>query len=223
MRIVVNTAEDIPFEALVDLAEGHLAPADAAALRVRVAANPEANAVLAEIEALLTLMRQDVSQDAPEHVVRRAQRLLRPDMPKNVLPTLFALSFGEVADGLRRLVAGLHFDSFQAPQASGVRQGAAWSSTRQLLYTAESYDIDVRIALVDDRWQISGQVLGPDDDEDLSGTVVLADADFQLTVDVSDLGEFLLPPVLAGSYGLLVRLPAIELAIPTLEVGPSPT
>jgi len=70
---------------------------------------------------------------------------------------------------LNRVAAALTFDSWAAGSlAFGVR--AVPSQTRHLLFTAMGRDIDVRIAPAAGHFQVTGQILGPDD----SGVVELA-------------------------------------------------
>jgi anti-sigma factor RsiW len=69
--------QPIPYELLVDLAEGRVAPAEAAQLRARIDTDPTARAELAELERLIELMRTDRSEDAPEHVIAQAVRILQ--------------------------------------------------------------------------------------------------------------------------------------------------
>ena len=219
----MNTSSDISYELLVDLAEGLLSPTDERSLRARVAANPHSVAELARLEALITLMRQDTSEDAPHHVVNRAQRIFQATTPSTTPPSTGQNMLHAGVAALHRLIAVLQFDSLQAPQAYGVRQGVGWPGVQQLLYSADMYDLDLRIVLQDNQWQISGQVLGADDDASIVGTVELSGAAIQSSVPLNDLGEFLLPLVPAGSYRLTVRMPDLEITIPLLEVGLSQT
>jgi hypothetical protein len=103
-----------------------------------------------------------------------------------------------------------------------VRQSGIGPEVRQVLYNADTYDLDLRIAPHDGgNWQISGQVLGPDDEDIIVGTVELSSTTPPTSVPCNDLGEFVLPPVPAGRYRLTVRLPDLAITIEALEVGPS--
>jgi hypothetical protein len=112
-------------------------------------------------EEIGQLLRDESRQsDAPEHVIQRtleSWKARRREQPAGVL---------------ERIVALLSFDSAAvSPLALGVR-GAA-GEARQLLFTAEGRDIDLRIAPASGRtsaqFEVSGQVLGPD----TGGTVLL--------------------------------------------------
>lgn len=153
-------------------------------------------------------------EDAPEHVIQRALVAWRPRGAKGAARGL-----------LQQVLAALTFDSgAAAPLAFGMR--SAGGTLRQLLFSAQGRDVDLRIAPVAAaaaggepdaaRWQLSGQVLGPDS----AGTVVLADAAGQVLGEValSDLGEFRLPAVPAGAYALTLRFAETEVVLPPVQV-----
>lgn len=160
----------------------------------------------AEIERQLRGSRQH--EDAPEHVIQRAFTIWQPR--RATAP----------AAGLRaRVMAVLGFDSAAGPAlALGVRSAGA--ATRQLLFSAEGQDIDLRIGPADEapagRWVLSGQVLGPE----ASGSVVLSDGEGRTVAEtlLDEFGEFGLPPVAPGAYGLVLRLDGREIVLPVLQV-----
>lgn len=148
-------------------------------------------------------------EDAPEAVIQRAlgvwQGGARPAAP--------------AAGALRRLVAAIAFDSGGAGALAFGRR-AAGGATRQVLYTTEGLDIDLRISpdgdAATDRWALSGQVLGPN----AQGVVGLADDSGRAIAEapLSELGEFRLPAVGAGPYTLTLRLGFVEIVLPTVRV-----
>jgi hypothetical protein len=215
---------DISDELLVDLAEGLLSPTDERTLRAQVAANPQRAAELARLEALIALMRQDTTEDAPDHVISQAQRIFQPAPPVAGASSPMQGMIDAGTAALRQVIAVLQFDSFRTPQAYGVRQSGIGPEVRQVLYNAEPYDLDLRIAPHDGgNWQISGQVLGADDEDTIVGTIELSSTTPPTSVPCNDLGEFVLPPVPAGRYRLTVRLPDLAITIESLEIGPSQT
>lgn len=155
-------------------------------------------------------------EDAPEHVIQRAIGAWR------------ARAAPSPARGrLQQVLAALTFDSAAAPPlAFGMRSAGA--GQRQLLFSAEGRDVDLRISAADPagvapeaaRWQLSGQVLGPDS----AGTVALSDMAGRSVGEValSELGEFQLPAVPAGAYVLTLRLTDAELVLPPLQVPHAP-
>jgi anti-sigma factor RsiW len=195
----------VTHEQLVDLAEGRLTAQAAEALRRQIAADPALRAELAAVEELIDLMRSDTSVDAPEHVIARAVRVMRKPQP-SAGPGL-----------LRRLVARLQGDSAQQPFALGMRSGAG--AERTLSYVAEDWDIALQLTPWAGRWQLRGQILGPE----VAGTIVLEAGAEPLVAPVNELGEFALPPVEPGSYRLLVRAETREILVEPLELEPLTT
>jgi hypothetical protein len=158
----------------------------------------------AAIESALRDSRQ--LRDAPEHVIQRALGVwsARAQTPEE--PGL-----------LRRLMAALSFDSGGAsPLAFGMRSTGA--TMRQLLYTVEGRDVDLRVAsgAQPHTYLLSGQVLGPDS----SGTVTLETqaGGARVQVVLSELGEFQLPAVPAGTYRLTLDLADIGIDLPLLQI-----
>jgi anti-sigma factor RsiW len=195
--------ESVPYELLVDLAEGRLAPLEAAAVREQVAANPIARRQLAEIEELIGLIRRDEGEDAPEHVIARAMRLLRPPAPQ---------------PKLRRLTAILRSDSWRTPGlAPGLRSLQAWP--RAILLRAGDHEIDLQVAPRGEQWQLTGQLLGPES----PGSVTLSGPADRVTASLNELGEFTLPLVAGGRYSLIITQGDLEIVVPNLEIGPSST
>lgn len=195
--------EQFPYELLVDIAEGRIAYTDAVALRARIATDPDAQAELARLDTLIALMRNDDSVDAPDHVLNRAIRLLRKPAPEQP-PSLF-----------RRIIATLQSDSWHTPMAAGLRAVTTWP--RALLLHAGDRELDLQIAPHGERWQLRGQVLGVE----APGEVSLSQADMRTRVSLNEIGEFILPPVVAGRYTLVLTQGDLEIIVPDLELGPS--
>jgi hypothetical protein len=163
-----------------------------------------------EIEHHLRHSRQ--LEDAPEHVIQRAFTVWQPRRQAEATPGL-----------LPRLLAVLTFDSGAAsPLAFGMRSGG--DATRQMLFSAEGHDVDLRISPADEsraaaqnsQWVLAGQVLGPA----AGGDVILANnhgAEVARTA-LSELGEFRLPAVAPGNYTVTLRLGATDIVLPTVQV-----
>jgi hypothetical protein len=191
-------SEHISFEQLLDLIEGRLSPDDEARARAHLAACPHCTTELASTHRLVNTMRADELEDAPPHVIARAVRLMRPAPSQ---PSL-----------LRRVLATLAFDSAQVQPSFGLRSGTP--TARQMLFNADTHDLDVRITPINDHWFVTGQVLGPGAD----GRVELrGPATVQTTLN--ELSEFSLPLVPTGTYTLSVTLGDMAIEIPDLELG----
>jgi anti-sigma factor RsiW len=191
----------IPFDQLADYAEGRLPPAELPAVQAHLAACTTCAAEAAAVARLIGTMRADEGEDAPKHVVARAARLLR----QRAQPP---------APGLRARLAGvLQFDSGQRPQALGVRSAA--TAARQLLFSAGDYELDLRLTPAGTRWLITGQVLG----SDATGVVECSGQHGTSETRLSELGEFSLPSLPPGTYGLVLHLSEVDLAFPPVEIG----
>ncbi|MGH9880267.1 MAG: hypothetical protein ACRD6N_02435, partial [Pyrinomonadaceae bacterium] len=158
-------------------------------------------AELQRLQQVILLMRSDTSEDAPPDVVAYAKTIFRKR----------AVS-GEPAL-LRRIVAALSFDSMNVAPAYGVRSGHA--ASRQLVYSSESHDVDLRITPQNDQWVVAGQVLG---EHCARGEVKLEGETGTAVAALNELCEFTLPAVSAGSYKLLLRLADVEVEVPRLEL-----
>jgi len=154
------------------------------------------------------LARSRVLQDAPEPVIQRAIDLFATRArPATAAPAAATPGL------LRRLVAVLGFDSQNlAPQAVGLR--SAGGGARQLLFSTEGRDIDLRIAPGLLGWQVSGQVLGPD----ASGRVTLRCGEFEAEQAWNELAEFRFDAVPGGRCQVVLRADDWELALPEFLV-----
>ena len=192
----------ISFEQLVDLAEGRLPTEEREQLLTQLASNPQAAAEFAEIERMFDLMRSDDMEDAPSYVVSRAKRLMRQKKASEITqPNL-----------IQRLVALLKFDSAQAPAAAGIR--SVQSDVRQVLYSAEGYDIDLRVMPTGDAWSVAGQLLGPN----AQGQARLQ-GPATVYADLNELSEFNLDGVPSGQYTLTLHLEDVDIDIDSLDIG----
>lgn len=119
------------------------------------------------------------------------------------------------ASVLRRLVATLGFDSALAtPQAQGVRSSAV--ASRQLVFTADGRDIDLRITPGPDgrSFTVAGQVFGPETE----GRASLDSGGRRSEVAWNEWSEFQFDGVPAGSFTLALRTAEWELELADLQV-----
>lgn len=193
----------IPFEVLVDLVEERAPAERLAAAHAHIDTCPRCEQDLAWVSRITTMMRTDTMEDAPSHVIARAVRALR------LVPAT------QPAPGaLRRLIARLQFDSGAGlTPAFGMRSGQP--DGRQMLFTTEEVEVDLRITPAQNLWAISGQMLGPCE----GGSAELVSSHTTQTTPLNDLCEFSLPPVEAGRYTLLLRYADAEVEVSDLEIG----
>lgn len=191
----------VPFEQLVDFAEGRLSRENRMLVQSHVSTCTECNEEVAWLEHTITLMHEDGSEDAPSAAIARAVHMFRPRVAAD--------SPGIV----RRLIAALRFDSAQQSLVAGVR--GLQAPARQLLYSAEDLDLDVRLTPAGNLWIVSGQILGPG----AGGQVELDGTTQALQTSLNELGEFVLPPVPADSYMLLLRVGEVEVEVTRVDIG----
>ena len=167
---------------------------------------------LSDAELLRELRRaHDELPDAPPALLRAALDLWRAAPESSAIAALAA--------GLRtRLTAWLSFDSWATPLAlHGMR--SARTPTRQLLFSAEHRDIDLRITPTAGVFSITGQVLGPG----TAGSVdLLAHGAAEAAAhraQLDPLGEFRIDGVQAGRYAMTLRLGGDEIVLPAIDVG----
>ncbi len=190
----------IPFTELTELAEDKSKPSPEAV--EHLATCSECSNQLQSVKQTIGLMRTDTAEDAPGELVQFAKRIFR----EKVVPRGPSV--------LKLLVAALTFDSWTTAPAFGLRSQT--TAGRQLIYAAETADIDLRVSAENDQWQIAGQVLGVDctsGDVDLEGEV------FSASAPLNELCEFSFGPVPAGAYKVLIHLPGVLIETPRLELG----
>jgi anti-sigma factor RsiW len=194
----------IPYERLVDWAEGRLAPDQQAAVAAHLATCTRCRAEAERVERMVNAMRADDSRDAPPAVLARALQVFRT---RGVAPA---------PSLVQRIVAALRFESTPLTPAFGLRGESA--AVRQLIYTAgdSAIDIDLRIEPAADGWQVSGQLLG----DDLGpGVARLHGAAFSAEAPIDALSTFTLPPAPAAVYTLTLTWPTLAIAVEELVLG----
>lgn len=197
-----NLSKHIDFARIADLIEDRVAPKVRTESMAHISSCSHCAAKLQRLDEVVRLMETDRAADAPRDVVSHAMNIFsgQAKSPSQSLK--------------RRILAALSFDSGmnQAP-AFGVRSGQ--TSSRQLIYSAEENDIDLRITVHDDMWVVAGQVMREDcsggrvEMEGLSGSAAGA---------LNELCEFTLPAVPPGNYSLRVHMTDVEVEVPQLEL-----
>jgi hypothetical protein len=188
----------IPFSELTELAEEQSSPEALAHLAVC----SECSSQLQLIRQTIGFMRSDIGEDAPAELIQQAKSIFREQVVTHG-PSLVQL-----------IVASLTFDSLTNAPAFGLRSQT--TSGRQLIYSTETADIDVRVSPENDQWQIAGQLLGADCP---GGDVDLVGDDFSASAELNELCEFSFGSVPAGAYKISIRLPDQLIETPRLELG----
>jgi hypothetical protein len=152
---------------------------------------------LRRLQHLILMMRSDSTNDAPRDVLTAAINIFSQ----------------ERRAPLRRIVALLTFDSRNAGPAFGVRSLS--SASRQMLYSAEEIDLELRITVRNDECILAGQVIGEGCAE---GHVEISGVAGRSTATLNEVCEFTLPPIPPGNYSLTLRMLDREIEIPELEL-----
>ena len=190
----------IPFGQLIDLVEGCLSPDEQTEMQAHTSACSRCAAQLAWLERVIGLMRTNDYEEPPARVAADISRVFG--------------SYSPSPSSLRqRIMAVLRFDSAQLPLSVGRRSGS--STERQLLFTAETLDLEVQITQSGSLWEVSGQVLNAD----ARGLAELHGPAGEVRATLNEVGEFLLTPVPPGRYALILHLTTAEIEIPGLEIG----
>lgn len=190
----------IPFTELAELADD--AAKTSREATAHLATCSECSSQLQSIRQTIGLMRSDAAEDAPAELVQYAKKIFRRKVVTRG-PSL-----------LHVIVAALTFDSLTNAPAFGLRSQT--TASRQLIYSAETADIDLRVSPENDQWQIAGQVLGVDC---TSGEVGLESDAFSASAKLNELCEFSFGAVPAGAYKFLIHLPDVLIETPPLELG----
>jgi anti-sigma factor RsiW len=201
-RIVNYHPSHIPISRLVDWVEERLPAEEYAQLEMHIAGCTRCRQEAARLQRMIELMRSDTTVDPPSQVISRALNIFRPRTAPATPPLL------------QRLRLVLHFTNAQLSPAFGVR--STTSTSRQVWFNVGEYDLDLRITPDEDAWVISGQVLGG---VNTDGYVELQGSKGVGRAQVNEPGEFVLPPMPAGGYKLVVQLADCEIEIYGFELG----
>lgn len=196
-----SSSSHLAGEILANLAEDRLGAEAREAALAHIATCPACDQRLLELRQLMRMMRSDRSEDVPGQVLNAAldifSRQLQPTTPSS----------------LRRIVATLTFDSLKSTPAFGMRSGQ--TSSRQLLYSAEESDLDLRLTVQNDQCVVAGQVLR---DGCIGGIVEISGAIESAETSLNELCEFIFPALPLGNYLLRVKMGDVEIEVPELEL-----
>ncbi|HEU4796885.1 MAG TPA: hypothetical protein VFT02_14715 [Pyrinomonadaceae bacterium] len=193
----MNTSSHISLEILADIAENRLtAPALEAAM-AHVMACSDCDDTLRRLQHLVVTMRSDTAEDAPAELLRSAINTFSPERQSPV----------------RRITAILTFDSRSSGSAFGLR--SIRTASRQLLYSAQDTDLDLRITIQNEQCILTGQIIR---EVCVEGLVEIIGETGSAAATLNELCEFALPPIPTGNYALKVRMPDVEIEIPDLDL-----
>lgn len=193
----MSSSTHISLETLADIAEDRAKSGARKAAMTHISTCSTCHDLWLQLQQLILTMRSDSTTD----------------VPRDVLTSAINIFSQERRSPLRRIVALLTFDSRDAGPAFGTRSLRAVS--RQLLYSAEETDLDLRITVQNDECIVAGQVIGEGCSE---GHVEISGAAGRSEATLNEVFEFTLPPVPVGNYSLTLRMLDLEIEIPDLEL-----
>ncbi|HEX7331868.1 MAG TPA: hypothetical protein VF290_10225 [Pyrinomonadaceae bacterium] len=192
----MDTSSHISLEILADIAEERVPGALLDAALAHVSTCSECDTTLRRLRQLIHTMKSDRGADAPRDVLLSTINIFSPRQSP-----------------LRRVVAILTFDSRNASPAYGMR--SIHANSRQMLYSAQETDLDLRITVQNDECIVAGQIMR---DGCTGGVVQISGASGSAEASLNELCEFTLPAVPVGNYSLTVRMLDVEIEIPELEL-----
>ena len=193
----MDTSSHISFEILADIAENRATGPALEAAMAHVMACSDCDDTLRRLQHLVVMMRTDTAEDAPVHLLQSAIDSFSPERQTPI----------------RRIIAVLMFDSRNAGSAFGLRSLRA--ASRQLLYSAQDTDVDLRVSVHNEECILSGQIIR---EGCKGGLVEISGVTGSAAATLNELCEFTLPPIPVGNYSLKVKMPDVEIEIPELDL-----
>jgi hypothetical protein len=199
------------FERLIDYLDKRLEGAETDRVAAHIAAGcRECAENRAWYERVRAVAATDDSIEPPPWVLKRAFRIFES---KRERPRF--------RERITQAVARLVFDSLDRPALAGVR--STETASRQLLYRASDYSIDLQIAQADQSSaKITGQILkeGETAFNSVAGLEVrlCREGEIANSALTDALGEFSIAGVERGSYDLIIDLGTEQITIEKLPV-----
>ena len=193
----MNNSSHISLETLVDIVEGRGTSESLERAVAHISSCSDCVDTLRSLQQVILTMKSDTSKDAPRDLLQSAISIFSPARRAP----------------LRHIIAILTFDSRLAGPAYGIR--SLRSTSRQLLYSAQGTDLDLRIIVQNDECLVAGQVIRADC---VDGRVEISGDAGSATASLNEVCEFTLPAIPLGNYSLSVKMPDVQIEIPELEL-----
>jgi hypothetical protein len=205
------------FELLIEYAEKTLSPSEYKSTADHAAHCTSCQQTLAWYRGVVETARQDETVDPPVWETRRAVGLFADARE--------AAARRGLRGFIARLVGALVFDSNSSLATDFVpARSSAATATRQLLFSADPFDVDLLIAGEHGAKHvaISGQVLATDIDEfeGVGGLSVELERDGKIVcaIETSEFGEFSMTNVTPGTYTLRLAGRNREIVLPEASI-----
>ncbi|HZI51765.1 MAG TPA: hypothetical protein VFE29_08070 [Terriglobia bacterium] len=177
-------------EEALDLIEKRALPDQVSFWNSHILTCSDCAAQLQTWQALRNLLSRENLEDAPRSVISTANAIFEPR---------------PAGRSIREVIASAIFDSSSQPALAGARGSAG---TRQLLFSADEFDIHLRILVRGTQRRITGQLLSREKNRDVKGTQVhlVQQGKCVETTEVDRFGEFEFHEVPEGPLDLEVEL-----------------
>jgi hypothetical protein len=193
---MINSSH-ISLDTFVDIVEGRATSAALEGAVAHISSCSDCVDTLRQLQQVILTMKSDTSKDAPRDLLQSAINIFSPE--KRTI--------------LRHIIGILTFDSRVAGPAYGIR--SLRSASRQLLYSAQETDLDLRVTVQNDECIVAGQVIRADY---VSGLVEISGDAGSATASLNEVCEFTLPAIPLGNYALKIKMPDVQIEIPELEL-----
>ena len=184
----------LTFAILVDRFEGRLGASDVESISSHVAECPACEADYRKLDEFFGYVNlkptEEVPQAATANILNIFERRPAVEKPReSVLSRLGVLVFDDWTTALNERYAGM--------------------DSRQLLYRADGFDIDLRIEFVGERCIVAGQVFP----ECPGAELTLCSESLSVRAPLNEIGEFTFDPVETGDYSLRIKNNEVDLVI----------
>jgi hypothetical protein len=193
----MTNSSHISLETFTDIVEGRATSETLELAVAHISSCSDCVDTLRHLQQVILTMKSDTSKDAPRDVLYSAINIFSPARRAP----------------LRHIIAILTFDSRLAGPAYGIR--SVRSTSRQLLYSAQETDLDLRVTVQNDECIVTGQVIRADC---VSGQVEISGDAGAATASFNEVCEFTLPAIPVGNYSLRIKMPDVQIEIPELEL-----
>lgn len=188
----------IEFEKLLEIYERGEVSDEKITAHLRVC--PKCAARAAKLKNFLIYSKTDKSEKVGQRVTANLLNIFQPRKKSARRKKSFA----------EKILAKLVFDDWQI--ALNERHG--FSDSRQLLFKAGDFEIDLRLQLTDDKCRISGQIFPSCE----KGSVEIYSEDFRLETETDENCEFVFSPVEQGVYDLRFDLDSHSILIEKISL-----
>ncbi len=189
----------LTFAVLVDRFEGRLADSDVESISSHVAECRACEADYRKLSEFFGYVNQKPTEEVPQaataNILNIFQRRPAVEKPRtSVLSKIGVLVFDDWTTALNERYAGM--------------------DSRQLLYRADGFDIDLRIEFVGEQCIVTGQVFP----ECPGAELTLCSERTSVKASLNEMGEFTFDPVETGDYSLRIKNNEVYLEIENIPL-----